>query len=270
VTPKLNSKLNPKLKLLKTPETRAAEPALRITALNHFFSLAGQEACVLRGLDLEAAPGELVCILGPSGCGKSTLLNIIAGFLSPSSGQVLVHGAPVVQPGADRCVVFQEDALFPWLTVAENIALGLKGRLPRRQREIEVERFLAMVGLSRFREYLPRQLSGGMKQRVALARVLILKPQLLLMDEPFGALDAQTREEMQQLLLGVWLELGHTILFVTHDISEAIVLADRIVVLDKLPGHTYRTLAVPLDRPRETESDAFHRFYRRLRSEVIR
>lgn len=266
----MTPKRNPKLKLLKAPETHPAVPALRITALNQFFTLAGQEAWVLRGLDLEVAPGELICILGPSGCGKSTLLKIIAGFLAPSSGQVLVHGLPVVRPGADRCVVFQEDALFPWLTVAENIALGLKGRLPRPEREKEVERFLAMVGLSPYRGYLPRQLSGGMKQRVALARVLVLKPQLLLMDEPFGALDAQTREEMQKLLLGVWRELGHTILFVTHDISEAIVLADRIVVLDKIPGHKYRTLAVPLDRPRETESDAFHRFYRRLRSDFLK
>ncbi|MBI5063385.1 MAG: ABC transporter ATP-binding protein [Desulfatitalea sp.] len=244
-------------------------PALSIEALSKCFSLAGRDVRVLQGLTLAVKPGELVCLLGPSGCGKSTLLNIIAGFLAPGSGHVCVHGRPVTRPGADRCMVFQEDALFPWLTVAENIALGLKGRMPGRGLRAEVDRFVEMVGLRPFRGYLPRQLSGGMKQRVALARVLILKPQVLLMDEPFGALDAQTREEMQQLLLGVWRELGHTILFVTHDIGEAILLADRILVMDRHPARIARDIEVCLPRPRKTESDEFHRFYKRLKSELV-
>jgi NitT/TauT family transport system ATP-binding protein len=253
------------LKLIALPQSQAVAPALRLAGLKKFFRLADQEVWVLRGLELEVAGGELICILGPSGCGKSTLLKIIAGFLPPTSGQVLVHDRPVTGPGAERGVVFQEDALFPWLSVAENIALGLKGRLPRRQIKAEVNRFLEMMGLTPYGDYLPRQLSGGMKQRVALARVLILKPQLLLMDEPFGALDAQTREEMQQLLLGVWRELRHTILFVTHDLNEAILLADRILILGKGAA---RTVAVPLPRPRAVENDLFHGFYKQLKTNL--
>lgn len=265
----MTAKPGPKLTLIAPNDPPKAAPALGITGLSKCFSLAGRDVWVLQGLTLAVTPGELVCLLGPSGCGKSTLLNIIAGFLAPSSGHICVHGRPVNRPGADRGVVFQEDALFPWLTVAENIALGLKGRMPRRAARAEVDRFVEMVGLGPYRNYLPRQLSGGTKQRVALARVLILKPQVLLMDEPFGALDAQTREEMQQLLLGVWRELGHTILFVTHDIGEAILLADRILVMDRHPARIARDIDVPLPRPRKTESDEFHYFYKRLRSELV-
>jgi NitT/TauT family transport system ATP-binding protein len=250
----VTAKPGPKLTLIAPGEPQPAAPALAITELSKCFCLAGRDAWVLQGLTLAVTPGELVCLLGPSGCGKSTLLNIIAGFLAPSSGQISIHGRPVNRPGADRCVVFQEDALFPWLTVAR----------------AEVDRFVAMVGLGPYRDYLPRQLSGGTKQRVALARVLILKPQVLLMDEPFGALDAQTREEMQQLLLGVWRELGHTILFITHDIGEAILLADRILLMDRHPARIARDIVAPLPRPRKPESDEFHRFYKSLRSELVR
>jgi NitT/TauT family transport system ATP-binding protein len=265
----VTAKPGPKLTLIAPSAPPAAPPALGITGLSKCFPLAGRDVWVLQGLTLAVAPGELVCLLGPSGCGKSTLLNIIAGFLAPSSGHIRVHGRPVNRPGADRGVVFQEDALFPWLTVTENIALGLKGRMPGRRLRAEVARFVEMVGLGPYRDYLPRQLSGGTKQRVALARVLILKPQVLLMDEPFGALDAQTREEMQQLLLGVWRELGHTILFVTHDIGEAILLADRILMMDRHPARIAQDIDVPLPRPRKTESDEFHHFYKRLRSELV-
>ncbi len=258
-----------RLKLIAPPAAPAAAPALEVVRLGKYFTLAGRDAWVLQELEFTIQPGELVCLLGPSGCGKSTLLKIIAGFLPPSSGRVCVHGRPVTRPGADRGVVFQEDALFPWLTVAENIGLGLKTRLSGRNLRREVDRFVEMVGLGPYRRYLPRQLSGGMKQRVALARVLILKPQVLLMDEPFGALDAQTREGMQQLLLGLWQDLGHTILFVTHDIAEAIMLADRILVLDRHPARVARTVAVRLPRPRKTESDVFHHFYKQLRSELV-
>ena len=260
--------MNQRLKLVARPVAEEAWPTLQAINLNRFFTMEGSTSEVLSGLNFDVAKGELVCLLGPSGCGKTTLLKIIAGFIAPSSGRVLVNGQTVVKPGADRCVVFQEDALFPWLTAAENIAFGLKSRLTRKTLAFEVDRYLEMVGLVPFRNYLPSQLSGGMKQRVALARVLILKPKLLLMDEPFGALDAQTREEMQELLLELWRELGHTILFVTHDINEAVFLADRILVMDKNPGRVRREVSVALQRPHKKESDAFHRVYRQIRSEL--
>ena len=167
----------------------------------------------------------------------------------------------MTKPGPDRCVVFQEDALFPWLTVQENVAFGLRG--PKSKINKEAGRILEMVGLAEFRDYLPREISGGMKQRAAVARVLILKPAVLLMDEPFAALDAQTREEMQNLLLMLWKNLSHTILFVTHDVQEAIRLADRILLMDKNPGRIREEIPVDLPRPRETD----HRFvalYRNL------
>lgn len=246
-----------------------AKPALRAEGIGKVFNSGGAPLPVLENISFSAAPGELICLLGPSGCGKTTLLNIIAGFTPFSSGTLTVHGRPVTRPGPDRCVVFQEDALFPWLTVAENIAFGLKGRTRDRQAiGSEVDRFLDLVGLRAFRDYLPREISGGMKQRVALARVLVLNPRLLLMDEPFGALDAQTREEMQNLLLALWQKLSHTILFVTHDITEAITLADRILILDRHPGRLRSEVRVPLPRPRKKESDAFHHFFRRLRNEL--
>ncbi len=257
-----------RLRLVVTPSGASAGAALQAVDLNCVFKTGGADVKVLHDLTFEVKEGELVCLLGPSGCGKSTLLKIIAGFLAPSSGRVLVQGRAVVKPGADRGVVFQEDALFPWLTAAENIAFGLKGRLPGKALAAEVTRYLELVGLSPFRDYLPRQLSGGMKQRVAMARVLILKPQLLLMDEPFGALDAQTREEMQTLLLSLWAELGHTILFVTHDINEAVFLADRVLVMEKGPGRIRREMRVALPRPRRKEGEAFHRWYRQIRSEL--
>jgi NitT/TauT family transport system ATP-binding protein len=179
-----------------------------------------------------------------------------------------IDGQAVTRPGPDRCVVFQEDALFPWLTVAENIAFGARNILPRKQLPAEVHRFLEMVGLAAFKDFLPREISGGMKQRVALARVLIMKPQVLLMDEPFGALDAQTREDMQKLLLTLWKELSHTILFVTHDLVEAIVLADRILIMSHDPGRIRLEVLVTLPRPRRKESDEFHRFFSDLRGQL--
>jgi NitT/TauT family transport system ATP-binding protein len=260
--------MKPRFQLLTGPRADAGSspPALAVDGLGKVFPSSGPLP-VLQDISFTAAPGELICLLGPSGCGKTTLLNIIAGFTPGSSGTLSVHGRPVTRPGPDRCVVFQEDALFPWLTVAENIAFGLKGRTRDRRRiRTEVDRFLALVGLQAFRDYLPRAISGCMKQRVALARVLILNPRVLLMDEPFGALDAQTREEMQNLLLSLWHTFDHTILFVTHDITEAITLADRILVLDRHPGRLRRAVDVPLARPRKKESDAFHHFYRRLRT----
>lgn len=256
------------LKIVPAGSSSVGMPALQVLHLTKVFDVEGGPAVVLDRISFDVPAGQLTCILGPSGCGKTTLLNIIAGFTPASSGDIQVAGKPIIKPGPDRCVVFQEEALFPWLTVSENIGFGLKGRLGRKAAACEVNRFLDLVGLSDFGNYLPRDISGGMKQRVALARVLILKPRVLLMDEPFGALDAQIREEMQVLLLALWREFSHTILFVTHDISEALVLADRIVVLGHQPGKVLHDISVPLPRPRRKESDAFHRFYRELRARL--
>jgi NitT/TauT family transport system ATP-binding protein len=203
--------------------------------------------------DLAVAAGELVCLLGPSGCGKSTLLNLVAGFVAPSAGEVLVGGRAVAGPGPDRAMVFQEYALFPWMTVAQNVAFGLRlkglaaGEIDRR-----VEALLARFGLEgAFHRRYPRELSGGMQQRVAIARALALDPPILLMDEPFGALDALTRRTLQAELLRVWAELRQTILFVTHSLDEALFLADRVLVMTSRPGVIRRDQRVALPRPRE-------------------
>jgi NitT/TauT family transport system ATP-binding protein len=243
-------------------------PILKVRGLGKIFHAGDSHHTVLKGIDIDVSTGELLCVLGSSGCGKTTLLKIIAGFMPAGSGTILMNGKPVSTPGPDRCVVFQEDALFPWLTVEENIAFGLDKNIPKRTRRAEVDRFLDLVGLSAFRNYLPANISGGMKQRAALARVLILQPKVLLMDEPFGALDMQTREEMQDLLLALWRRMSHTILFVTHDISEAVTLADRILVMDRIHGQIRGQIRVPLQRPRKKESEAFHRFYRWICGQV--
>jgi NitT/TauT family transport system ATP-binding protein len=218
-----------------------------------------QEVRALAGIDLELRAGEFVCLLGPSGCGKSTLLNIIAGFLGPSRGQVLVDGSPVLAPGPDRGMVFQEYALFPWMTVAANIAFGLeiKGR-PREEIRATVEGLLALLHLSEFRARYPKDLSGGMRQRVAIARVLALDSPILLMDEPFGALDALTRRTLQDELLRVWAELKKTVVFVTHSLEESIYLADRIVLMTYRPGTVKLDLAIGLPRMRDPASPEFN------------
>ena len=243
----------------------AGETSLSIEGLKKVYRVDNVPASVLEGVDFQVNKGELVCILGRSGCGKSTLLNILAGFIPPSSGTVLLDGKPVTRPGPDRCVVFQEDTLFPWLTVKENIAFGLKGLIgDRRVRGREVSRFLSLVGLSEFGNYLPREISGGMRQRVALARVLILKPRILLMDEPFASLDAQTRQEMQNMLLDLWGKLSHTIIFVTHDVTEAVILADRILLMGKNPGRIREEIRVSRPRPRTREDAELMRCSSRL------
>jgi NitT/TauT family transport system ATP-binding protein len=250
-------------------QTMAADgpaPAmLEIIDLSHSFVHNGAAQPVLRNISFAIQRGELVCLIGRSGCGKSTLLKIVAGFFAPSQGQCLLDGKPIVKPGPDRGVVFQEDALFPWLTVRENIVFGLRGdRAVRQARAGEVERLLDLVGLAGYGEYLPRALSGGMKQRVALARVLIRSPQLLLMDEPFGALDAQTRDEMQELLLELSRQRRQTILFVTHDVQEAVTIADRVLLLDRDRGGIREALQVALDRPQDRTSEQFQLYCARL------
>ena len=208
----------------------------------------------LTGVELSVGDGEFVALLGPSGCGKSTLLNIVAGFEQPTGGSFSINGGPPRKPGPDRAVVFQESALFPWLTVRDNVTFG--PRVQRRKRgsfEQEAQRYIDLVGLKGFESHYPDQLSGGMKQRVGIARCLLMQPQLFLMDEPFGALDAQTRLQMHELLLHVWETLKRTVIFITHDIDEAILLADTVYVMSARPGRIKSRNPVTLPRPRTVE-----------------
>jgi len=213
------------------------------------------EVRALDGISLTINEGEFVALLGPSGCGKSTLLNLLAGFEKTTEGTLLFDGETVTRPGPDRGVVFQEAALFPWLNVWQNVVFGPQVQgVARSEYESRARKLLKLVGLEAFAEALPVQLSGGMRQRVGIARVLAMSPRALLMDEPFGALDAQTRLSMQQLLLDVWQSLGTTVLFVTHDIDEAILLSDRICVMSARPGRIIRTIPIALARPRSIAS----------------
>ena len=200
----------------------------------------------LDGLDLSARPGEFVSIVGPSGCGKSTLLYIVGGFVEVSGGTVLVDGEPVAGPDPSRGIVFQEFALFPWKTVLGNVAFGL----PRGERS-RAQAMLELVGLEGFERHYPKELSGGMKQRVALARSLVMEPEILLMDEPFAAVDAQTREALQRELLAIWERLQTTVLFVTHSVEEALLLSDRVAVLSPRPARVVEVVDVGLPRPRD-------------------
>ena len=212
----------------------------------------------LERFDLVVEDGEFVCLLGPSGCGKSTLLNIVAGFVKPTEGRVILDGAEVRGPGRDRGVVFQEHALFPWFRVGQNVEFGLKmAGVSRAERARIADRYLDLVGLRPFRAAFPRELSGGMKQRVAIARALANDPKILLMDEPFGALDAQTRRLMQDELTKIWTATGKTIVFVTHAIEESLLLADRVIVMSARPGRIKAVLAVPLPRPRSDVAPDF-------------
>ena len=204
------------------------------------------------GIDLTVEPGEFVSLIGPSGCGKSSLLNALAGFIKPTSGSVLVDGAEVPGPSADRGVVFQQYSLFPWKTVRQNVEFGLKMcGVGKAQREASARTLLSLVGLLAFENEYPDRLSGGMKQRVGIVRALATGPRVLLLDEPFGALDAQTRAILQQILTNMWQQLKTSVLFVTHDIDEAIFLSDRVYVMTARPGTIKAEIAIPLARPRD-------------------
>ncbi len=236
-----------------------------VKGVNKVFKTDEREVVALKDIDLEIPHGQFVCLLGPSGCGKSTLLNAIAGFSLPSTGAITADGKAVTGPGPDRGMVFQEYALFPWMTVEKNIAFGLevKGQ-SKAQIDATVDKLLAMLSLSDFRTRYPKDLSGGMRQRVAIARVLALDSPIMLMDEPFGALDALTRRNLQDELLRIWAELKKTIIFVTHSIEEAIYLADRIVVMTYRPGTVKRDLLVDLPRLRDPAAPEFNALKREL------
>jgi NitT/TauT family transport system ATP-binding protein len=237
--------------------------AIRLREVDIYFGEGKTAVQALRRIDLDVAAGELVSILGPSGCGKSTIIGAVAGFTRVSSGALHVDGQPVRAPGPDRGVVFQQHTLFPWKTVLENVAFGLKmQRIGKQERTRRAREILAQVGLSEFAEHYPHQLSGGMQQRVNLARVLINRPRVILMDEPFCSLDAQTRLQMQQMLLRLWHEFQMTVVFVTHDVDEAVFLSDRVVVLSRRPGTVKAELPIGLPRPRTrdilTSADFMH------------
>ena len=238
---------------------------ISIEGVNKVFGAEGHGVVALKEIDLAIPRGQFTCLLGPSGCGKSTLLNAVAGFAPPSSGAIMVDGRKVTGPGPQRGMVFQEYALFPWMTVEQNIRFGLEiKRLRGPEIEERVDGLLELLSLADFRQRYPKDLSGGMRQRVAIARVLALDSPILLMDEPFGALDALTRRNLQDELLRLWAELKKTILFVTHSIEEAIYLADRIVVMTYRPGTVKRDLLVEIARPRDPSAPAFNALKREL------
>jgi NitT/TauT family transport system ATP-binding protein len=251
-----------------------ATPAIAIRNLTKIFSRQdGRERHVaLADLDLTVSEGEFFCLLGPSGCGKTTLLHLIAGFETPTQGTVEVFGRPVAGPGPQRGVVFQTElALFSWLTVSENIEFGLKVRgIPKQERMVVVQRNMELVGLAPYAKRFPFELSGGMKQRVQIARILANDPDVLLLDEPFAALDAQTRRHMQRELISIWTRTGKTALFITHDISESVILADRVGVMTRGPGsHIKRIVEIDLPRPRgDTLTERFVERHNILAAEI--
>jgi ABC-type nitrate/sulfonate/bicarbonate transport system ATPase subunit len=253
------------------------EEILKIDKVTKVFQAKVGEIVALEEVSFSVIEGEFVCLVGPSGCGKSTLLSIVAGLEFPTGGEILLGGQRITGPGIDRGVVFQKDCLFPWLSVSENVRFGLNLRANRhglsssRMQSLldRCDYLLEVVGLSRFKDAYPKELSGGMRQRAALARALANQPKVLLMDEPFGALDAQTREEMQELLLKVCERQGTTVLFVTHDVEEAVFLADRVLVMQAHPGKIIGKVPVPLPRPRNLEMTLETSFHA-IRGEVLR
>jgi NitT/TauT family transport system ATP-binding protein len=224
-------------------------PKISVEDVSKEFGADGSQVQALKNIDLAVREGEFVSIVGPSGCGKSTLLYMLGGFVPPSSGRLLADGEPIDAPGIDRGIVFQEYALFPWLTVFDNIAYGLEMTgMPAAKREKAVEHYISLIGLKGFERRYPRELSGGMKQRVALARTFAYEPSILLLDEPFGALDSLTRETMQDELLRLWRTTGKTIVMVTHDVGEAVYLSNRVCVMSQRPGRIVDEFPIDLNR----------------------
>lgn len=232
-------------------QTQRLSGAIAAEDLAVIFPHDNQNITAIEGLSFKIQAGEFACFLGTTGCGKSTILNVIAGFVRPTTGTVLLDASPITQPGSDRGIVFQQFALFPWRTVEGNIEFGPRMRgISKRERKVLLDKYISLVGLTGFEKSYPSELSGGMQQRVGIARVLANDPSVLLMDEPFGSLDAQTRLMMQESLLDIWQRTKKTIVFVTHDVDEAIFLADRIYVLTARPARIKKEITINLTRPR--------------------
>jgi NitT/TauT family transport system ATP-binding protein len=244
------------------------ELAIEHLQKTYFDPYAGTRVTAIRDVSLSIPEGEFVAIVGPSGCGKTTILNMVAGFLPPSGGEIRVGGRPVKGPGADRGVVFQSFALFPWKTVIDNVGFGPKMRgVPKPERDRIAREYLALAGLTHAADQYPNELSGGMQQRVGVVRALANDPDILLMDEPFASVDAQTRMTLQEELARIWMEKRHTVLFITHDVGEAVFLSDRVVVLSK--GHVLREVEVSLPRPRVWDKLAEDETFKRISAEVL-
>ena len=227
---------------------------IEVRDLNISFKAKSGTVQAVKSVSIDVQPGEFVSLIGPSGCGKSTLMNAVAGFTRTNSGTLTLDGKSIEGPGADRGVVFQQYSLFPWMTVRKNVEFGLKMQgMAQSQRQTQARTLLGLAGLLAFEDHYPSQLSGGMKQRVGIVRALATSPQVLLMDEPFGALDSQTRSVMQEILTNMWQRLRLSVLFITHDIEEAIFLSDRIYVMTARPGRVKAEIVVPLPRPRKPE-----------------
>ncbi|XRG93630.1 ABC transporter ATP-binding protein (plasmid) [Haladaptatus sp. SPP-AMP-3] len=248
------------------PKTNA--PAIEVDGVSKRYD-ARTTVQALRDVSLTVADGEFVCLVGPSGCGKTTLFRLVAGLEPPTDGEIFVSGAGVTGPGIDRGMVFQEYNLFPWKTVEGNVRFGLdRPACECSDCTSRVEELVDLVGLTGFEDAYPKDLSGGMKQRVAVARALAVDPEILLMDEPFGSIDAQTRDRLQRELLDIWQRTGKTVLFVTHEIEEAVTLADRIVVFGRNPGHVVTTIDVDMERPRERTNREFVATVERIRKRI--
>ncbi|QDE65555.1 MULTISPECIES: ABC transporter ATP-binding protein [Myxococcus] len=250
------------LRLLQPAHVGAERAKISVARLDHEYA---NKVVALQNVDLNVRSGEFVCLLGPSGCGKSTLLYALAGHVVPTGGSVSIDRQPIHGPGPDRLLMFQEAALFPWLTVRGNITFALAARgVPRAERRERADTYIQRVQLGGFEDALPHQLSGGMKMRASLARALAVDPAVLLMDEPFGSLDAQTRIHMQELLQSIWVRTGKTVVFVTHDVHEALMLGTRVVLMAPRPGRVVRDLEVHLPMPRQPEDAALNEMVRHV------
>ncbi len=262
----LLSRLRPLKRSLLVPwRARGGEAKIAVKDVLHRYQ---NDVEALKNVSINVHPGEFVCLLGPSGCGKSTLLYALAGHVFPSGGQISIDGKPVRGPSPERILMFQEPALFPWLTVKQNLKFALGSKLSRRDCETKATEYLRLVELDGFERALPHQLSGGMRMRASLARALAMDPAVLLMDEPFGALDAQTRGQMHRLLQQIWVNSRKTVVFVTHDVREALVLADRVVVMAGRPGRVLQDLEVRLPRPRDPDDNQLVEMSRQIREAI--
>ena len=250
-------------------DTQPSAGKIVVDGVGKTFTSGSGRVEALRGVNFSVQEGEFVCIIGSSGAGKTTLFRIIAGLEEATDGTVWLDGEPIEGPGTDRGMVFQEYGLFPWRTVLGNVAFGLEQRDMSKPARLErAEEMIDLVGLGEFVDSYPKELSGGMKQRVGIARALAVDPEILLMDEPFGSVDAQTKQRLHGELLDVWRETGKTVMFVTHDVDEAVTLADRVVVLTGSPGSVHEVVDVDLDRPRARTDEAFAEYEERLRDAI--